>query len=509
MTDQLAIVRLPDVAVAPAYRQSLELMSHFAVEDFGDGIVGVAPAEGPGAVAAHFSLVKVCDATSDLDDEALWVPFEDYPPHQRSDVNPVEYRERMLALGQEILSRNDNAAAQIVAFGLAAFGAGQNAELPHLLRAQLPHLFTEFPDGSLWLVGASQALMARLAFGRSQLAFQLTPDLPAGEEMERLRALEDVTLTSGSNFAPLIDFALLALSPSVLGFTIPLLPQVLVFCFGKDVDLRQPYPQSLASLYRPTVLNDPVGVSASSLLAGTQPADGSRLLYWWVDRLNELYSHATDPTRFTNDHGYHDAAAQTAWMITLERLIGDAVALAAEPQATELDRVQIAFDLLDKGEALLGYGRSDTGKGFAALLRRSTVVPRIREALSSLPDDLAARLADEAERLFNELYSEVRSNTLDYRLTPGGAKVATTRADQIEAVSNDALVSTLCRAVRNSSHGLLDILRDGPDRFLLAANTGGIPAELPALAPIIALSLLAEPAALVDGIWRTKLVGNA
>lgn len=54
----------------------------------------------------------------------------------------------------------------------------------------------------------------------------------------------------------------------------------------------------------------------------------------------------------------------------MERLIGDALSLLAEPQATELDRIQLAFDLLDKAESLLGYTRRETGKGFEGLLRR-------------------------------------------------------------------------------------------------------------------------------------------
>jgi hypothetical protein len=87
------------------------------------------------------------------------------------------------------------------------------------------------------------------------------------------------------------------------------------------------------------------------------------MLAWWVDRLNVLYSHATDPTRFTDEHGFYDAAAQAAWTITIERLIGDALSLLAEPQATELDRVQLAFDLLDKAESLLGYGNRESGRG--------------------------------------------------------------------------------------------------------------------------------------------------
>jgi hypothetical protein len=507
MPELIALVRLPAATLAPGYRQSLSARSHFKVEDVEAGVVGVAPYEGAGGVASHFSLTRICDAETDLAKPDVWEPIRRNPPRRRSDVDPVAYRDRLLARGSEILARNSSVEAEIVAFSLAAMGAAETGELESLLLANLPPLFEQFPRGSLWQVSVDAVLLARLAFGRAQLAFELTPDLPLGEEMEQLRALSELTMTRGVDFGAIMNVPLIALSPAVLGFLVPSVPHVLVFCFGSDVDLRRPYPTSYSSLYRPNVLNDADGLDRSAFLMAPQPDDGPRLLAWWVERLNELFSHATDPTRFTEDEtGYYDAPSQAAWMITLERLIGDAVSLLAEPQGTDLDRVQIAFDLLDKAESLLGYTRKKTGKGFEALLRRSQSLPRIREAYGSLPDDLASRLGDEVERLFEGLYREVRANTLSYRLTPNGARIAFGSADELHAVSNDTLVSTFCRAVRNSSHGVLDMLKSHDDRFLLAANTGGIPAELPALAPLIALSLLADTAGLVDGTWRTRLL---
>ena len=42
------------------YRDALTQFCRFGVEDFGDGVVGVVPAEGAGSVARHFELHKVC-----------------------------------------------------------------------------------------------------------------------------------------------------------------------------------------------------------------------------------------------------------------------------------------------------------------------------------------------------------------------------------------------------------------------------------------------------------------
>jgi len=508
MTDALAVARLPDATIAPGYRDALPHLCRFSVDDLGGGLVTVAPAEGAGTVTDYFRLLKICDASSDFDDPCVWAPVREHPPRRRHDIaDPAAYRDRMIKRGIEIRERNPSDASEVAAFALAALGAAEAGDLPDLLAANLPGLLERFPRGSLWLVTIEDVLLARLAFGRAQLAAELTPDLPLGPEMELLRGYSGLTLTHGVNFAAVMDVPLVAFSPAVLGLLVPAMPHVLVFCFGDALELRRPYPTSFASLYRPTVLNDPEGLDRSPFTANSTAADGTDLLRWWVDRLNVIYSHAADPTRFTTDAGFYDAPAQTAWMITVERLIADALSLLAEPQATDLDRVQLAFDVLDKAEGLLGYDRVESGRGFGALLRPTQSTRRAREAFSSLPGNLGARLGDEVARLFEGLRKEIRSNTQQHRLTANGVKIARRDAGTLQSISDDDLISSLCRAVRNSSHGLLDVLRGHPDRFLLAANSGDMPAELAALAPLLALALLADAESLVDGTWRTKLVG--
>lgn len=503
------MIELPDPEKAPAYRDSLSTRSRFSVEDFGAGVVGVSPAEGPGTIREYFRARKICDANSDLGDEGIWAPLRETPPRRREDIDPERYREEMLKRGQEIVDAGSGIESEWVSFALAAFAAAEEGEIPQLLGANLPALFERFPKGELWYVTTDEVLLARLAFVRAEAAFSLTPDLPIGPDMEAMRAFSDLSVLQGIDVGAALRMPLVALSPTALGVAVSALPHALVFCFGGGVDLTRPYPISLASLYRPTVLGDPGGLDRSALIEELQIDDGPNLLRWWVDRLNVLYSHTADPTRFTDAQGHLDAVAQTAWMITLERLLADANSLLAEPQATDLDRVQIAFDLLDKAEGLLGYGKQRSGKGFTALLRRGQCLPRLREAFGSLPGELGRRFDEECERLFDGLYAEVRQNTMEFRLTEKGARIARGEAGSLESLDDDSLVSRLCRVVRNSSHGFLEILREGPDRFLLAANTGGIPAELPALAPLIALGLVADAEGLIDGSWRSKLVGSA
>ena len=468
MPDELALVRIPEAA--PGYRDSLTAMAHFAVSDFGEGVVGVAPSEGAGAVAQHFELHRVCDAQSDLSDPETWSALRANPPRQVRE-DPAAFRAQMIARGEEIRARVPAVEGEMVAFRLAALGAASAGDLPALLTANLPALFGQFPRGSLWYVTVSDLLLARLAFGRAQFAFQLTPDKPLGEGMEHFRGASELGLGWGVDFIAVTTLPLLALSPAVLGLQISAPPHVLVFCFGDGVDLRRHYPTSMASLYRPNVLQDALGLDRSPSLAALDSGDGEALLDWWVGKLNRLYSHSADPTRFTNQDGYHDGAAQLAWMITVERLLGDALSLLAEPQASDLHRAQTAFDLLDKAESLLNYGFGKSGKGFEGLLRRERAMRRLREAYSSLPGQLGQRLGDEAQRLFDGLYRQVRANTVDFRLRDNGADIATGDAAAVRAIDDETLVATVLRAVRNSSHGLLEILSNRDERLLLAANT--------------------------------------
>lgn len=508
MSDEFALIRLPDPATAPGYRSSLSTLSHFSVDDFNDGIVGVRPAEGAGAVHRYFNLVKICDSGSDFTNAEIWSPVREKRPRQRSGIDGAAYRDKMLQRGQKIAADNPGNPSEIVKFALAVFGACQVGELDQFLAATVPDLLNQFPEGSLWYITTEDVLLSRLAFARTQFAFQVTPDMPVGTERDALRALSGLGFTGGVNFAEAMNIPLLALSPSVLGFAVPAIPHTLVFCFGLDLELRRPYPHSLTSIYRPTVLSDSAGIDRSAFLNSTSPDDGPQLLEWWVDRLNLIYSHASDPTRFTDSFGYFEGTQQAAWLITFERVIGDMITLLSEPQATDLDRVQMAFDLLDKLEGLLGFAVKKSSKAFEALLRRSRCAPLARASFDGLPGNLGGRMADEVDRLFEGLYREVRENTLDFRRTENGAKIAAGTPENLRAISNDQLVSSLLRAVRNSSHGLQQILREHPDRFLLAANTGDMPAELASLVPLIALALLADAENLIDGTWRSSLVGN-
>ena len=195
--------------------------------------------------------------------------------------------------------------------------------------------------------------------------------------------------TQGVNFADAVQPVFLALTPAATGFAFSWVPHSLALEYGAVVDLRAQAPVSMSALYAPNSLGPPtddVKDRRGRWVNDVPKAALGGLFQWWVSRLNQLYVVATDPTRFAKPDGMHDAAAQMAFLLTVERVLADMRVIGAGPQDPPLVRLAIAFDLLDKLETLLGDGPSGTrrgmgsGVGFARLLNRDQTLPAVSRA---------------------------------------------------------------------------------------------------------------------------------
>lgn len=165
MPDDVCFVRLPNRDEAPAYRESLSVRSHFTVDDLGNEIVGVKPAEGAGATHEYFVVHQLCDASTSLADPATWAPLRQAPPHRhRLDMADArEYRDANIRRATEVLMRQPQVEEdQLYALGLMALGATETGETVEVLQANLPVLFGRFPQGVLLYVTVSEVLLARL-----------------------------------------------------------------------------------------------------------------------------------------------------------------------------------------------------------------------------------------------------------------------------------------------------------------------------------------------------------
>lgn len=489
-------LQLPDPAVAPNYRQSLAQNCDFMVRDLApERWVSIEPAEGAGQTRRYFEAHRICDANTDLN-EATWQSLRDHPAWDDPDINR---RHRFLEMAAQLAAvGSPEATIQAVQAGIA--GAVNDA--PDFLTPNLPPLFESFPDGSLWLISVDSRLLSRLAFLRSRYTLELTPDLHLDpNEWLGLRALDGHSVTGGASFQRALTPALLTFSPGAIGYAFAWNPHALVFMFGMSAGLRLEHPRSFASLYEPDT-----DVSAGDVpwvdpdfWSDLQSGDLESLLGWWTQRLNILYSHAADPTRF-DLLGRHDAGRQFAWFLTLERLLADATLILSGPQSPQLSRIQAAFDLLDKAEALLGYGVRGSGDGFKRLLRRSQMVPRLNSAWEQLPLRLRSRFRAHTEVLYDAMYDHIRDHALAYRRTPHAVKVWRPESERLVARPMDTYVPDIVRSVRNSAHGFLELVK-GPDRYLIATHDGHLPPSLADLAAMVTFGLVADAEHLVRGEW--------
>jgi hypothetical protein len=328
---------------------------------------------------------------------------------------------------------------------------------------------------------------------------------PGARTLPQLRTLQGHTLTRGSNFGELIDPLLLTFSPGALGYVFNWMPHALVFLSGVNGSMVRDYPQTPSALYQPD-LQAPGGFAwkDSHWFKGIDSGHAEALLQWWVARLNVVYSYLADPTNFAS-LGRHSAPRQTATFLTFERLLADLLLVQAGFQGSELARQQAAFDLLDKAEALLGFGKSGSGRGFERLLRRASMLTRLDEIWQRLPLQLQTRFRRHTRALYNGLYQHVREHAYLHRLVGGAVKVGPPDGT-LTALPLESYVPQLVRAIRNSAHGFIEVMTsDDPEmrraRELLATHDGKLPPHLPDLAALIGFALVADFERVADKTW--------
>jgi len=178
-------------------------------------------------------------------------------------------------------------------------------------------------------------------------------------------------------------------------------------------------------------------------------------------------------------------------------------------QAKPTLRTPQAYDLLDKAEALLGFGKDGSGKGFERLLRRRSMVERLDHVWSRLPLQLQPRFRAHTRRLFDEIYEHARKHAYVHRLTSAGVNVSGDDR-KIAGLSLESYVPQLVRAIRNSAHGFIEVMTSEQrqmrrDRALLATHDGKLPPQLGDLATLLAFAIIADFEGVTEGTWLPQV----
>jgi hypothetical protein len=459
--DNRAIIALPAKDAAPAFRESVRDLAHWRMEELADGFAAVEPEEGAGALHRYFRIRKLCDASTPLTEDT-WAPLLERPaltldhlatPRTRPDGPPdPQWRQRLM---DKANSLEERPGADLAAVSMALL-ALQPSDAPAYLQRQVPELFSSHPDGSLWFVDVDPLLSRRLSLLRILLAFDQLPDYEdvlrgSGGEHPGIRTLQEHSLTRAFQFSALYEPVLLSIPPASMGFVFPWSPQALVFLFGYAASLMESPPPTLASLFAPEVQRAQFGWHWNAkFFEGLAPGEIEALLQWWISRLNVVYSFIADPTRFVDPVTRRLRPTKPiAWYLTFERMLADFLSIASMPQGPPLARLETAFDLLDKAEALLGYGSDDSGKGFQQLLRRRDMVPRMEAIWNRvLPVQLRSRFCDQTRRLYDSVYQGIEESAYPFRRYSGGVEVWSSKTNRLEKWTWDDYVPRLVRAVR-------------------------------------------------------------
>ena len=395
-------------------------------------------------------------------------------------------------------SRPDDLVALTYSISLATLASSASA-IADTVNQGLSALKTSGDDGSLFpssevfLIRNAEALALRYAFVRVLVRLIDEPEMfenkPGDGEVGRAFAsgqgfIGDAQLGLSAYLDPLM----LALSPWVWGFDAPRRGGVVVYSFGQAVAGRRGEPAELLQQHLPK------GATRSQPFpANVTPETITAAMAWWVERLDRLFAAISNPANFVDADGAHNPRRQFEVILGVEqlfRLVGSLLAHERDATARRL----LLFSCLDTIEGL-GCGKFDT----KVELRRST---KTLAAVESAVGSAAAPLLLPNARRGVEGLREVQEGFfLPSRVSDAGVRIWQGTSDTI--VSRERAAAIWLRILRNAAHGFrgeADAQRQR-DEALLLAHDGNVPEDLPLIAYLELLQLLAAPHQ-IDNILR-------
>lgn len=252
---------------------------------------------------------------------------------------------------------------------------------------------------------------------------------------------------------------------------------MVVYSFGCPVVGRRGEAAELLQLFFPD------GRAESGLRPEASAADTHAAMTWWTEALDSLFTEDTDPAGYAADDGTYRAKENFEALLSIEQAFRNLQSLSAHVRDNHVRRV-LLFDTLDTLEGL----RSPDFQKMCEL----SYAQRVLGEVTGLVGELAGRvLLPRARRAVAALRQLQDGFFAPSRLRDGGLLVP--RRDGTEVVmSLEKAVSAYLRVLRNGGHAFGGRQQPG-DGVLLAAHDGVVPVDLPDLAYLYLLHLLARP----------------
>ena len=344
------------------------------------------------------------------------------------------------------------------------------------------YLLPILPEAAAYLIEVDGALGKR--YGATRLLLQVhddeamyvRPPSPRGNEsvFNSARGLfSDTSFGLGAYLSPLF----LALSPWVWAAPAKRPGGVVIYTFGCPVAGRRGEASELLQLFFPD------GRAESGPRPQVSSGNIDAALTWWSGALDRLFTEVTDPVRYTGDDGTYSVRRNFEALLSIEQVFRNVQSLSAHARDSHVRRI-LLFDTLD---TLEGLRSPDFGR-----MCELSYAQRALDAVTCLVGPEAGRvLLPRAAQAVTALQQLQRGFFAPSRLLSGGLRVPD-RHGVGRVMSLEKAAAAYLRILRNGGHAFGGRPVPG-DGVLLMAHNGDVPGDLPDLAYLYLLHLLAGP----------------
>lgn len=340
------------------------------------------------------------------------------------------------------------------------------------------------PNSAAYLAEIDPALSFRYAATRVLLQVHDDPSLILRRPTQRSDELifnsgrwlfSDTAVGLGAYLSPLF----LSLSPWVWAISAPRAGGVVIYTLGGAAVGRRGEASELLQLFVPG------GRAATGPGPQVSSSDIDAALRWWTAALDRMFTEITDPARYSADDGRYDERRNFETLLSVEQAFRNVQSLSAHDRDGHTRRV-LMFDTLD---TLAGIRAPDFDRMCELTYARSALTE-----IESVLDSAEGRvLLPRARAAIAGLEKLQRGFFLPSRLVAGGLRVPDKRGNE-NVVSLDKAAAAYLRVLRNAGHAFGS--RPGQqarDEILLMSHSGDLPDDLPDLAYLYLLRLLARP----------------
>jgi hypothetical protein len=349
-------------------------------------------------------------------------------------------------------------------------------------------LLAKYPNASVWVIDHDPAISARITGTRVLLQVTTDPSLLTrrplvgadGLAFKSSRHLfSDTALGLGAFLGPLFSCR----APWVWGFSAGRAGSVIAYSLGELVLGRSAEPAD------PLQLLSPVGRPGIAPVTQPAPAAFDAAFRWWVEHLDLLFTEMTDPCRHVAAFGSYDVLAHFESLLSVEQAFRHVQSLSIHDRDAHAQR-SLLFHALD---VIAAVRPPDFDK-----LCKLSVAKKALLAIEAVIDPVAADVLLPRARNAVQALEDLRKGFfLPSRISGSGLRLPDKYGTET-VVPYEQAAGLYLRVLRNSVHGFGG--RGGPAeeraRALLASHDGNIPADLPDLAYLYLLRLLACPSEL-------------